>query len=68
MKTLIIILAVLTILLLLSTVICGLWIRNMGSLVEKSSLDFHLGIGLASVGSALLTIILAVSQIQKTRA
>jgi len=60
MKGLIIILAVVSALLLLSTVICGAWIQFSGKPVEKSSLDFHLWIALASAGATLLTLGLAV--------
>ncbi len=59
MKVFILGLALLSALLLLSTVICGLWLRFSGQPIDKSSLDFHLWIALGTVGLSLLTLILA---------
>lgn len=52
MKTLTIIVAGIDILLLLSTLICGLWIsqQNLTGAELASSLAFHRTIGVASVG------------------
>jgi hypothetical protein len=62
MKTLIVVLAVVSILLLLSTLICGLWIRFSGNVVDKSSLDFHLWIAIGAVVASVVTLILAMTQ------
>jgi len=63
MKILIAILAALSTLLLLSTVICGVWIRFSGEVVEQSSINFHMGIAVLSVGVTILTVILAAVRI-----
>lgn len=65
MKTAILILSILSILLLLSTVICGMWIRAQAN-VEKSSIDFHMNIALAAAGSTLVTLVLALVQVMRT--
>jgi hypothetical protein len=36
-------------LLMFSTVVCGLWIRSQGSAAGQSDVNFHMGIGLATV-------------------
>lgn len=48
MKIISIITAVVAALLLLSTLICGLWIRS-NRITDLSSLDFHMKIGIASL-------------------
>ena len=60
MKTMMIILAILSALLLFSTVVCGLWIRYSGEVVEDSSITFHLVIGLATAVVSVVTLALAV--------
>jgi hypothetical protein len=60
MKIALISLAILTALLLLSTLICGLWLRFSGQPADKSSLDFHLWIALGAIGATLVTLVLAV--------
>jgi hypothetical protein len=60
MKTILIGLAGLTALLLLSTLICGLWLRFSGRPVEQSSLDFHLWMAVGSVGATFVTLGLAI--------
>lgn len=54
-----IILAVVTALLLFSTLVCGLWLKYAGSAVtdRASSIQFHTGIGIAAVVFAFMTII-----------
>lgn len=44
---------VIAVVLLLSTAICGLWLRGQGASVEESSVDFHMMLGLASVVAGL---------------
>ena len=62
MKTTIIILAVISALLIVSTVICGLWIKNSGE-ADESSIKFHLQIGLTTLLFTLVTLTLSVVQI-----
>jgi hypothetical protein len=63
MKTLLVISAVLTGLLIFSTVVCGLWLRYSGEPVEQSSLNFHMIIGLATALVACVTVILGVASV-----
>jgi hypothetical protein len=63
MKTLLIILISISILLLLSTLICGLWIRNNAEQVEPSSIDFHMSIGIATVVLSTATMVLALFKV-----
>jgi len=51
------IVAILAIIGLLSTLICGLWITQQTN-VELSSINFHVTIGIASVVLSILTILL----------
>ena len=62
MKTVIVIMAVLTGLLMLSTLICGFWMRAQET-VDPSSISFHMGIALLSVVLALATLVVAIGQI-----
>lgn len=48
MKTLIVITGIVTCLSILSTLICGLWIKA-NNVTEASSLNFHMNIGILSV-------------------
>ncbi len=59
MKTILIILAVIDIILLLSTLICGLWIagQNLTGEALASSLAFHRNIAIASVVLSLIVIL-----------
>lgn len=57
MKTIAIILGSLAALLLLSTAICGLWIKA-NQVTEASSLQFHMTIGLAAVVVSLVAFVL----------
>ena len=43
-------------LLLVSTAICGLWIRGQGAAVDPSSIGFHMTIGLVTVVVSLLAV------------
>jgi hypothetical protein len=56
MKTILIIIAIITGLLLLSTLVCGLWIRA-NKVTEVSSMSFHTNIGIASVIFGIITVI-----------
>ncbi len=42
--------------LLVSTAICGLWIRGQGAAVDPSSVSFHMTIGLLTVVVGLLAL------------
>jgi hypothetical protein len=55
MKTLLIVSAVLTGLLLFSAVVCGLWLRYAGSAIAESSPTFHMGMGLAAAVFSMVT-------------
>jgi len=59
MKTIIIILVVLDIILLLSTLICGLWIsgQNLTGAELTSSREFHRNIAIASIVLSLVVIL-----------
>lgn len=59
MKIFSIIVAVITGLLLLSTLICGAWIRAKG-LMDTESLRFHMQIGVTSVIFGLISVILLI--------
>ena len=65
MKTISIITAVVTGLLLLSTLICGLWIKSQNMINNAESLAFHTKIGIASVVFGLITVILLIAQVSK---
>ena len=65
MKATINILAILTGILLFSTLVCGLWLRYSGEVIEDSSKVFHLSIGVATVLFTALTLVLAVVQVNR---
>ena len=56
MKTLFVIGAALTGLLLFSTVVCGLWLRAQQP-IEASSLQFHMVVGLATAAMTAATLV-----------
>lgn len=58
MKTILIILMVLTGILLFSTTVCGLWMHGQ-DVVEPGSITFHVTIALATVAVTVLTLGLA---------
>jgi hypothetical protein len=55
MKTVSIILSSLTILMVLSQLICGLWLQSHGA--DSSNITFHVRFGVGTVITALTTII-----------
>lgn len=59
MKTLLIILSIATFLLIFSTLVCGLWIRNSAEVVEESSITFHMNIGILTSVVTVATVIVA---------
>lgn len=60
MKTATIVSAVITVLLLLSTMICGLWLRA-NTISNPGSFDFHVNCGIAAVIFSVVTLCLAVN-------
>ncbi len=61
MKTALIVMSVLDVVMLLSTLICGAWIRStQGQNPDPSSLNFHAGIAVASIVMVLATLALAI--------
>jgi len=65
MKIISLSIGVLTVLLLLSTLICGSWIKAKGLTNDASSLAFHAKIGIASVVFGALSAILLIIQVIK---
>lgn len=59
MKAIILIFAIITGLVMVSTLICGLWIRA-NKVTEVSSLNFHMSIGIASVILGIITVVLVI--------
>lgn len=64
MKNLIVITGIITCLTILSTLICGLWIKA-NQITEASSLNFHMSIGIASVVLVLLFVVCVCFYLQK---
>lgn len=63
MKTITIILAAISILLLLSTLICGLWLKSKGA--DASGIAFHIQLAIPTVIVTLATIVVAIVQLVK---
>ncbi len=61
MKTLTLIVAILAIVCLLSTLICGFWMKQQTN-VEASSINFHVTLGIASVVLGVLSILLLLTR------
>lgn len=61
MKILTLIVAILAIIGLLSTLICGLWMMQQTN-VAQSSINFHVTIGITSVVLSILTILLLLTK------
>ena len=59
MKTILIVLSAISILMLLSTLICGFWIKAQGAAVDKSSLSFHAGFAVIAILITGTTLVLA---------
>ncbi|MDF2921499.1 MAG: hypothetical protein K0R57_413 [Paenibacillaceae bacterium] len=58
--------SIISILLLLTTMICGLWIRA-NSITDPSSVDFHVASGIASVVFLFLTFIMMFSLLARMK-
>lgn len=63
MRALTIVVVILTMLLLFSTLVCGLWIGANGG--DASSADFHRTLGIATVISSFIVCILALIAVKK---
>lgn len=59
MKAFSLVIAIITGLLLFSTLVCGLWIRA-NKVTDVSSLNFHMNIGIASAIFSFITVILLI--------
>ncbi len=59
MKLATLISAIITILCLITTMICGLWIRA-NNITESSSINFHVNSGILSIIFAVITLILVI--------
>lgn len=57
MRILTLIVAILAIVCLLSTLICGLWMKQQTN-IEASSINFHVTIGIAGVVLSILAILI----------
>lgn len=66
MKTLVVVIGIVTNLLLLSTAICGFWIRA-NKITDISSINFHVTIGSISVGIGVLSAIILIRLLLKKR-
>lgn len=60
MKTVLIISAIVTGLLLFSTLVCGFWLRYSGEELTKSNLNFHMMVALLTALATTVTVVLAV--------
>ena len=58
MKKVTIVSAVITVLLLMSTMICGLWLRA-NNISDPGSFDFHVNCGIAAFVFSIITLCLA---------
>ena len=65
MKATINILTIITAILLFSTLVCGLWMRYSGEIIEDSSKVLHLSAGVMTVLFAATTLVLAVVQVNR---
>lgn len=66
MKIVTMISSVLTFLLLLSTMICGLWMKA-NNVTDPSSFAFHMNCGIASVVFCFITIVLLAVTLRQTK-
>lgn len=59
MKLATLISSIITALLLLSTMICGLWLRA-NNIADPSSFNFHMNCGIAAVVFSLITLVMVI--------
>jgi ABC-type Na+ efflux pump permease subunit len=66
MKTATLISAIITALLMLSTMICGLWIRA-NNITDPSSFNFHVNCGIAAVVFSLVTLVMVIVMLARMK-
>ncbi|MDF2511999.1 MAG: hypothetical protein K0S04_1865 [Herbinix sp.] len=66
MKKVTIISAVITVLLLMSTMVCGLWLRA-NNISDPGSFDFHVNCGIASFVFSVITLCLAIITLSRRK-
>lgn len=66
MKIVTMISAIITFLLLLSTMICGLWLKA-NNVTDPSSFSFHINCGIASVAFCFITMVLLAFTLHKAK-
>ncbi|WMC93578.1 hypothetical protein [Kineothrix sp. MB12-C1] len=66
MKKATIICAIFTVVLLLSTMICGLWLRA-NNISDPGSFDFHVNCGIAAVVFSVMTLCLAIATFSRMK-
>ncbi|MDF2545109.1 MAG: hypothetical protein K0R93_7 [Anaerosolibacter sp.] len=64
MKVFSLVIAIITALLLVSTLVCGLWIRS-NKVTDVSSLNFHMNIGITSVIFSFIAVILLIMAVRR---
>ncbi|MFT9497753.1 hypothetical protein [Anaerosolibacter sp.] len=64
MKVFSLVIAIITALFLVSTLVCGLWIRS-NKVTDVSSLNFHMNIGIASVIFSFIAVILLIMAVRR---
>lgn len=65
MRMLSMVIGILTVMLLLSTLICGLWIQSQNLVNNAGALAFHMKIGVVSVISGVIAAVLLIIQAAK---
>ena len=58
--------AVVTALLMTSTMICGLWMRS-NNITDPSSFDFHANCGIAAVVFSLITLVMVIVMLARMK-
>lgn len=58
------IMAIMSLIFIFSTLLCGLWIRNKG-LLDEGSITFHAKLGIATVIISIITIIMLLVQLAR---
>ena len=66
MKIATLISAIITALLMLSTMICGLWIRA-NNITDPSSFNFHMNCGIAAVVFSLITLVMVIVMLARIK-
>jgi len=66
MKIATLISAVITALLMTSTMICGLWMRS-NNITDPSSFEFHVNCGIAAVVFSLITLVMVIVMLARMK-